>query len=61
MIYEAFCVCIDDFDDGFGIRQVVSYQAAILILWIFDFMDVLLEIYKIFTDLIQINFIGIKF
>ena len=60
MFCRGFFVGVDEFVDGFGNRQVVIYQAARLVLWIINLINVVVEICQSFIDLIQINIIGIK-
>jgi hypothetical protein len=40
-LYEDFYLVVDIFVDGFENYQIVNYPAAILVLWIFDLLDVL--------------------
>jgi len=46
MIYDVFLLSVNDFGDGFINRQIVSYQTVRLVLWIIDFKDVLIKIWR---------------
>lgn len=54
MIYEAFLRLVDGIVDGFKNWQIVGNQVAGLILLIFVFLDIFLEIRQLTFDIIKI-------